>query len=56
MEDQLKKWELPEGKASSPVAGYLYFPVAAKRAKGPLELQYSHDTASANLTFPQPPK
>ncbi len=52
MEDQLKKWELPEGKTGSPVAGYLYFPVAAKRAKGSLELQYTHESVSANLTLP----
>ena len=56
MEAQLEKWALPEGKSSSPVAGYLYFPVSAKRSKGPLELQYTHEDSSANLKLPAPTK
>ena len=52
MEAQLEKWALPEGKTSSAVAGYLYFPVSAKRSKGALELQYTHDDLSANLKLP----
>jgi hypothetical protein len=56
MEAQLEKWALPEGKATSPVAGYLYFPVSAKRSKGTMELQYSHDGSSANLKLPAPTK
>lgn len=54
MEAQLEKWALPEGKTASPIAGYLYFPVSAKRSKGALELQYSHDGSSANLKLPAP--
>ncbi len=53
MEAQLDKWSLPEGKTTSPVAGYLYFPVSAKRSKGALELEYTHDSSSANLKLPK---
>lgn len=56
MEAQLEKWALPEGKAASPVAGYLYFPASAKRSKGALELQYTHESSSANLKLPAPSK
>lgn len=56
MEAQLNKWALPEAKTASPVAGYLYFPVSAKRSKGPLELQYTHESSSANLKLPAPTK
>jgi len=56
MEAQLDKWALPDGKTASPVAGYLYFPVLAKRSKGALELQYAHDDSSANLKLPAPSK
>jgi hypothetical protein len=52
MEALLEKWALPEGKTASPVAGYLYFPVSAKRSKGALELQYAHEDSSANLKLP----
>jgi hypothetical protein len=51
MEAQLGKWALPEGKTTGPVAGYLYFPLPVKKSKGPLELQYTHDGAWANLTL-----
>jgi hypothetical protein len=56
MQAQLEKWALPEGKSASPIAGYLYFPVSAKRSKGALELQYAHDDSSANLKLPAPVK
>ena len=56
MQAQLEKWALPEGKSASPIAGYLYFPVSAKRSKGALELQYTHDDSSANLKLPAPVK
>lgn len=52
IEAQLAKWELHDGKTSSPVAGYIYFPVAQKKSKGALELQYAHENTSANLTLP----
>jgi hypothetical protein len=56
IEAQLAKWELQDGKTSSPVAGYIYFPVAQKKSKGALELQYAHENTSANLTLPAPAK
>jgi hypothetical protein len=56
MEAQLTKWALPEGKTNSPVAGYVYFPASAKKSKGTLELQYSHDGSSASLKLPAPSK
>jgi hypothetical protein len=56
MQAQLEKWALPEGKTASPIAGYLYFPVSAKRSKGAMELHYSHEDASANLKLPAPTK
>ena len=56
MEAQLAKWELQDGKTLSPVAGYIYFPVAQKKSKGALELQYAHENSSANLTLPAPAK
>ena len=52
IEAQLAKWELQDGKTSSPVAGYIYFPVAQKKSKGAMELQYTHEASSANLTLP----
>jgi hypothetical protein len=56
IEAQLAKWELQDGKTSSPVAGYIYFPVAQKKSKGALELQYAHENASANLKLAAPSK
>jgi hypothetical protein len=52
MEALLKKFALPEGKINSPIAGYLYFRIPAKKTKGALELQYAHDGSSADLTLP----
>jgi hypothetical protein len=52
MEAKLKDWALPQGKISSPAAGYLYFRQPDKKPKGALELQYAHDGSSANLTLP----
>jgi hypothetical protein len=46
---------LPEGKTGDAVAGYLYFPVPAKKHKGDtLELKYS--AAGASVILPLPPK
>jgi hypothetical protein len=56
MEALLKKWALPEGKINSPIAGYLYFRLPARKTKGAVELQYEHDGSSANLTLPAPAK
>jgi hypothetical protein len=53
-EAMLGNWALPEGKAASPVAGYLYFPLPkATKGKGKaIELQYAHEGSSATLTLP----
>jgi len=56
IEAQLAKWELQDGKTSSPVAGYIYFPAPQKKSKGALELQYAHENSSANLKLPAPSK
>jgi hypothetical protein len=56
MEAKLKNLELPEGKTSSPIAGYLYFPLPLKKSKGAMELDYSHDGSTAKMTLPAPAK
>jgi hypothetical protein len=44
---------LPQGKTGDAVAGYLYFPLPAKKHKGAaLELRYSKDGASVTLPLP----
>ncbi len=40
MEMELTEQGLPEGMASAPVAGHLYFPSSAKRKSGIYELEY----------------
>jgi hypothetical protein len=46
---------LPEGPAVRPVAGYLYFPLPSKKAKGePTELRYLKD--GVLISLPIPPK
>jgi hypothetical protein len=37
---ELKDKGLPEGKASSPVAGYLYFPILSRKKRTALQLDY----------------
>ena len=44
LEGKLQTFELPEGPAARPVAGYLYFPIPVKKAKGsPVSVEYSHN-------------
>jgi hypothetical protein len=43
---------LPEGKASSPIAGYLYFPIVEKK-KHALQLEYEVNGTKVVLQFPQ---
>jgi hypothetical protein len=44
---------LPQGKTGDAVAGYLYFPLPAKKHKGAaLELRYSKDGVSVTLPLP----
>lgn len=40
VEAELRDKGLPEGKASSPVAGYLYFPVPSRKKEAALQLGY----------------
>jgi len=41
IEARLSRMALPSGTADRPVAGYLYFPKAAKKPKGAYGLEYS---------------
>jgi hypothetical protein len=53
LEDRLKARELPEGKTSRAIAGYLYFPRPPKKPKdSKLELTYSKDGNAATLLAP----
>ena len=55
IEAQLAKWagNCRTGKRRRPWPGYVYFPVAQKKSKGALELQYaSTRIRSANLMLP----
>jgi hypothetical protein len=45
---------LPEGKASSPVAGYLYFPVLQGKKHTPLQLNYETKGSSVILELSKP--
>ena len=49
MEARLKTLELPEGRFTAPVAGYLFFPMPSKMKKGALEIQYARGDAEAVL-------
>lgn len=50
METELSDKGLKNGDVNSPVAGYLYFPVAGKD-KGSFELQYRGENATTSLTL-----
>lgn len=50
METELSDKELKGGEVSSPVAGYLYFPVTGKE-KGSYQLEYRGAEATSKLTF-----
>ena len=53
VEARAREKALPEGQARHAVAGYLYFPVPAKRHKGAnLELKYFKDGATVVLPLP----
>ncbi len=52
METELSDKELKSGDVSSPVAGYLYFPVTGKE-KVSYQLQYRGEAATTSLTFPE---
>jgi hypothetical protein len=52
METELSEKGLPEGAASAPVSGYVYFPVARKKNQT-LTLQYTVDGEKVELRLPQ---
>jgi len=55
VEARVRDKMIPEGTASAPVAGYLFFPQLKKRRKADMaELQWSKDHASAALRLPVP--
>jgi hypothetical protein len=50
-EAQLTDKALPEGKVSSPVAGYLYFPIVLKKKQSVLRLEYEENGIKVVLHF-----
>jgi hypothetical protein len=52
METELAEKGLPEGSASAPVAGYVYFPIARKKGT-PLHLSYTVNGQKVELKLPQ---
>ena len=53
METELTEKGLPEGSASAPVAGYIYFPLASRKKNSTLKLEYKVSGESVSLTLPQ---
>ena len=51
LEGELADKGLPEGKASSPVAGYLYFPMLPRKKHTALQLDYDTNGSSVILKF-----
>jgi hypothetical protein len=52
MERELYEKALPDAKVSSPVAGYLYFPVPKPNKKAKYHLTYSGQAEPVDLTLP----
>ena len=53
METELSEKGLPEGDASAPVSGYLYFPLSAKKKRAALQLKYILGDEPVVFTLPQ---
>jgi hypothetical protein len=51
LEGKLANKGLPEGKASSPIAGYLYFPMLPRNKHAVLQLDYGTNGSSVTLQF-----
>lgn len=49
---ELKEKSLPEGKASSPVAGYLYFPISNPKKDAKYQLEWAVNSEKLALTLP----
>ncbi len=54
-EAQLSDKGLPEGKVSSAVAGYLYFPIVPKKKQSVLRLDYEQNGIKVVLPFSEKP-
>lgn len=52
METELAEKGLPEGASSSPVAGYLYFPLTAKKKGATYQLEYTVNGSKITLRLP----
>ncbi len=52
MERELSDKALPEGTATRPVAGYLYFPRPAKKKSGPVELTWYAPSGTVKVPLP----
>ena len=52
MDLELSEKSLPEGVTSKPVAGYLYFPLVAKKKNAVYELEYYAQRGKMTLLFP----
>jgi hypothetical protein len=53
LEAELAEKGLAEGKTSSPVAGYLYFPMLPRKKQTALQLDHDTNGSSVTLQFPQ---
>lgn len=53
METELGEKGLPEGAASAPVAGYVYFPLAARKKGTGLQMEYTLNGNKVVLNLPQ---
>jgi len=53
MEAELSEKGLPEGAATAPVSGYVYFPVASRKKNAPLQLEYTLNGNKVVLALPQ---
>jgi hypothetical protein len=54
-EAELTDKSLREGKVSSPVAGYLYFPIVLKKKQSVLRLEYEENGIKVILNFSEKP-
>ena len=54
MEMELSEKGLPEGSATAPVAGYVYFPIRSAKKKANYELSYTLNGNRVVLSLPQP--
>lgn len=51
METELSEKGLPEGAASAPVAGYIYFPLTSKKKNTTLKLEYKVNVETVSLAL-----